>query len=268
MYNAQASVIVMIDTHSHIYEPEFDEDRDLVVERAKEEGVTHILLPNCNMRTIEPMLQLCRKYPDYCYPMIGLHPTDVTQDYQIDLDKMYQLLTVEDNPYIAVGEVGLDFYWDASMKEQQLDAFRKQIEWARDLHLPLVIHARSAHRELVEVMSSYRNDGLTGIFHCFGGTLEEAQELLSFEGFALGIGGVFTYKKSGLPDVLRQIPLDRIVLETDAPYLSPVPHRGKRNESAYVACTMMKIAQELGLTPEQVETTTTNTAKKLFPRLK
>ena len=254
----------MIDTHSHIYGPEFDEDRDLVVQRAREAGVECILLPNINAETIRPMLSLCAAYPRYCYPMMGLHPEDVREDYQQVLRAMRQGLQHPRHPFIAIGEVGLDFYWDDTYRTQQLDAFEQQVCWARDLGLPLVIHTRSAHRELVEVMERHRQERLTGIFHCFGGTREEAVELLSFDGFVLGIGGVLTYKKSALPEVLRSVPLERIVLETDAPYLAPVPHRGKRNESAYVVHTLQRLAEVYECTPETVDEVTTKTAKRIF----
>ncbi|MBQ8969146.1 MAG: TatD family hydrolase [Bacteroidaceae bacterium] len=254
----------MIDTHSHIYGPEFDEDRDLVVQRAREAGVEHILLPNINAGTIPPMLDLCRQYPDYCHPMMGLHPEDVREDWEQVLADMWHRLQSPGHPYVAVGEVGLDFYWDQTYRQEQLEAFEQQVCWARDLSLPLVIHSRAAHRELVDVMERHRADRLTGIFHCFGGTADEARELLSFEGFFLGIGGVLTYKKSALPDVLRHVPLQRIVLETDAPYLAPVPHRGRRNESAYVCDVLQGLAKVYDCAPSEVDKMTTKAAKRLF----
>ena len=253
----------MIDTHSHIYEPEFDEDREQVVSRAREAGVEMILLPNINAESIRPMLDLCRQYPDYCFPMIGLHPEDVRDDYKAVLTQMHEQLQTT-NPYIAIGEVGLDFYWDETYRDQQLDAFEQQIMWAKQYRLPLVIHSRKSHRELVDMMEQHRGYSLRGIFHCFGGTLEEANELLSFPGFVLGIGGVLTYKKSTLPEVLREVPLERIVVETDAPYLSPVPFRGKRNESAYVAYTLRRLAEVYEKSVSEVDIVTTNTAKHLF----
>lgn len=253
----------MIDTHSHIYGPEFDEDRDAVITRAKDAGVTQILLPNINAETIRPMLDLCEKYPSYCYPMMGLHPEDVKEDFQQVLDGMRALLE-SPNPYIAIGEVGLDFYWDLSFRKQQLEAFEQQVCWARDYQLPLVIHSRSSHRELVGVMERHRGEGLRGIFHCFGGSKEEATELLSFEGFVLGIGGVLTYKKSTLPEILKSVPMERIVLETDAPYLTPVPYRGKRNESAYISYTLQRLAEVYDCLPKRIDETTSATAKHLF----
>lgn len=258
----------MIDTHSHIYGPEFDDDRSEVVDRARQAGVERILLPNCNEETIQPMLRLCASYPGYCYPMLGLHPTDLDTNYQSVLDHMHQQLLAPGNPYVAVGEVGLDYYWDRTYYREQQDAFEQQIDWARECHLPLMIHARSAHRELVDMMMRHRDDHLTGVFHCFGGTVDEAQELLQFLGFCLGIGGVSTYKKSTIPEVLERVPLDRIVLETDSPYLAPVPFRGKRNESAHVSQVLLKVAQVMGMTPVEVERQTNENVFRIFTRLK
>ena len=234
----------MIDTHSHIYGPEFDEDRELVVERARQAGVERILLPNINEASIVPMLSLCQSYPGYCYPMMGLHPEDVAEDYLQVLDRMEERLKEPSHPYVAVGEVGLDFYWDASRATQQIDAFARQIEWAVRYKLPLVIHSRNAHAELVQTIRPYASEGLTGIFHCFGGTVEEAQELL------------------------QNVPLQRIVLETDAPYLAPVPYRGKRNESAYVAEVMRKVAEIYNVTPAEVENVTNANVMHVFSRVK
>ena len=258
----------MIDTHSHIYGPEYDEDRELVVQRAQQAGVERLLLPNINEASIQPMLSLCQSYSGYCYPMLGLHPEDVSADYLQVLGRMEELLKAPSHPYIAIGEVGLDFYWDDSHRQQQIDAFSRQIEWAVQYKLPLMIHSRSAHTELVQVIRQYASEGLSGVFHCFGGTLEEAQELLTFDNFFLGIGGVSTFKKSPLPDVLRQIPLQRIVLETDSPYLSPVPYRGKRNEPAYVVEVMRKVAYIYNVSLQEVENVTNINVNRVFSRLK
>ena len=259
----------MIDTHSHIYEPEFDADRDEVVQRAREAGVEHILLPNINAGSVEPMLDLCRRYPGYCSPMLGLHPEDVEPfTYKQVLSDMEKMLEAPDHPYIAVGEVGLDFYWDQSNAKEQEEAFRVQIEWAIRYGLPLMIHSRSAHRQLVAALKEYCGEKLTGVFHCFGGTEEEAQELLQFTGFVLGIGGVLTYKKSTLPEVLASVPLERIVLETDAPYLAPVPYRGKRNESAYVVEVLRKVAQIYNVSEQEAEVATNSNAKRIFQRIR
>lgn len=258
----------MIDTHSHIYEPQFDADREDVVLRAREAGVESILLPNINADSIAPMLDLCQRHPGYCFPMLGLHPEDVAPaTYKQVLADMARLLEEPHHPYIAVGEVGLDFYWDQSNAREQEIAFRTQIEWAIQFHLPLMIHSRSAHRQLVAAIAEYQGEELSGVFHCFGGTKEEALELLQFPGFVLGIGGVLTYKKSTLPEVLTAVPLERIVLETDAPYLAPVPYRGKRNESAFVVEVLRKIAYIYNVSEGQAEIVTNNNAKRIFQRL-
>lgn len=258
----------MIDTHCHIYGPEYDQDRANVVLRAQQAGVEHILLPNINEATVAPMLNLCRSYPGYCFPMLGLHPEDVMDDYRQVLMRMENLLKDEGHPYVAVGEVGLDFYWDASRMEQQVDAFSRQIEWAVRYKLPLMIHSRSAHAQLLQTLRQYASENLTGVFHCFGGTADEAQELLSFNGFVLGIGGVSTFRKSPLPEVLSHIPLQRIVLETDAPYLAPVPYRGKRNEPAYIVEVVSKLAGIYNVSPQEVENVTNANVGRIFPRTK
>lgn len=259
----------MIDTHSHIYEPEFDADREDVIQRALQAGVEYILLPNINAGSIGPMLNLCQRHPGYCFPMLGLHPEDVEPaTYRQTLADMKQQLKAPDHPYIAIGEIGLDFYWDDSNAKEQEDAFRTQIEWGIEYNLPLMIHSRSAHRQLVKAIAEYKGEQLSGVFHCFGGTAEEAQELLEFPDFMLGIGGIVTYKKSTLPDVLPSIPLERIVLETDAPYLTPVPYRGKRNESAYIVEVLRKVAYIYNVEEKQAEFTTNNNAKHIFQRIK
>lgn len=255
--------MTFIDTHSHIYGEEFDEDRDAVVQRAIDAGAEHILLPNIDANSVGPMLALCDDYPTLCRPMMGLHPTELPEDPAPLLDQMEKMLT--SGHFIAVGEVGVDLYWDASRREEQMEVFRRQAEWSIRFGLPLVIHSRSAHKELMEVLTPLKSELPGGIFHCFGGTADEARELLTFLGFVLGIGGVVTFKKSTLPDVLREVvPLDRIVLETDAPYLAPTPHRGQRNESAYIPLVISKLAEIYDTTPAHVADVTTATAKSLF----
>lgn len=258
----------MIDTHSHIYGSEFDEDRDEVIQRAKEAGVKKILLPNINGQTVSAMMSLCQSHPGYCFPMIGLHPTDIEDDYLSVLSDMHQHLSQPEHLFVAVGEVGLDFYWDDTRREEQLEVFDTQIAWARDFRLPLMIHSRSAHSELIEMMNKHADEGLSGVFHCFGGDEDEARELLSYENFVLGIGGVVTYKKSTLPEVLREVvPLDRIVLETDSPYLAPVPNRGKRNESSYVLHVAQKLAEIYQLPVSEIIAVTSDNANRIFPRM-
>lgn len=264
---------MLIDTHTHIYTEEFDTDRADVVARAREAGVAHMLLPNINYASLAPLHDTCCTWPDCCHPLIGLHPEDVREDYATVLAKMKESL-IEQTPrlpvrFIGIGEVGLDFYWDVTYKSEQLHAFEIQLGWAAELKLPVVIHQRAAFDELYAIMESFRSETLTGIFHCFGGTAEEAKKLLSFPGFMLGIGGIVTYKKSTLPDVLRaSVPLDRIVVETDAPYLAPVPHRGQRNEPAFVVEVVRRLADIYGCTPDDVAARTTANAQRLFPTLR
>ena len=260
-------MIEFIDTHTHLFEPEFAEDREAVVQRAVEAGVKTLCLPCITEASLSRMEEMCERFPGICYSMIGLHPTELGDDYQVVLDRMYKDLIGNDR-YIAVGEVGLDFYWDDTRKKEQLDAFRQQIEWAAETGLPLAIHSRSAFEDLYNVMEEYRSKCLTGVFHCFSGDADEAQKLLSFDGFYLGIGGVVTYKKSTLPSVLADVPLERVVLETDSPYLAPVPRRGKRNESSYIPFVAQKLAEIYGCSVEEVAAVTTENARRLFPKIR
>lgn len=260
-------MIEFIDTHTHLFEPEFAEDREAVVQRAVEAGVKTLCLPCITEVSLSRMEEMCAGFPGICYPMIGLHPTELGDDYQAVLDRMYKELKGNDS-YIAVGEVGLDLYWDDTRKNEQLDAFRQQIEWAAETGLPLAIHSRNAFDDLYKVMDDNRSKGLTGVFHCFSGDAEEARKLLSFDGFYLGIGGVVTYRKSTLPSVLADVPLERVVLETDSPYLAPVPRRGKRNESSYIPFVAQKLAEIYGCSVDEVAAVTTDNARRLFPKIK
>lgn len=253
----------MIDTHSHIYGPEFDDDRAEVLQRARLAGVDKVLLPNINEESIACMLQVAKEYPDMCYPMMGLHPEDVKEDWAQVLDRMEMQL----DGMIAVGEVGLDFYWDTTFRKEQIEAFERQICWAVERNLPLVIHMRKAEQELLEVMERHKSDGLRGVFHCFGGSKETASRMLKHEGFVLGIGGVVTFKNSRLAETLRHVPLDRIVLETDAPYLAPVPYRGKRNEPSYVAHVARFLSDIYNVSEEEVNDVTNLAVKRVFGSL-
>ena len=256
-----------IDTHSHLYGEEFKEDIDDVIQRAQAVGVQKIFLPNINESTIGSMIALSRRYPGYLYPMLGLHPTDLDKDYRAVLERMHTMLQAE-HQFIGIGEVGLDYYWDKTYYHEQQDAFRIQLEWAHHYELPLMIHSRSAHVELVDIMESCRDKKQKGVFHSFSGTLAEAQQLLSFDNFLLGINGTLTFKKSTLPEVLLNVPLNRIVLETDSPYLSPMPRRGKRNESAHLAHTLHRLAEVYNLPIEEVAQQTTANALLVFTRAK
>ena len=253
----------MIDTHSHIYGPEFDDDRAEVLQRARLAGVDKVLLPNINEESIARMLQVAKEYLDMCYPMMGLHPEDVKEDWAQVLDRMEMQL----DGMIAVGEVGLDFYWDTTFRKEQIEAFERQICWAVERNLPLVIHMRKAEQELLEVMERHKSDGLRGVFHCFGGSKETASRMLKHEGFVLGIGGVVTFKNSRLAETLRHVPLDRIVLETDAPYLAPVPYRGKRNEPSYVAHVARFLSDIYNVSEEEVNDVTNLAVKRVFGSL-
>ncbi len=254
---------MLIDTHSHLFLEEFSEDLPQVMERARQAGVSSVFMPNINSTTIEPMLSVCADYPGFCYPMIGLHPTSVNETYEQELAVVYEQLSGS-NPYVAIGEIGLDLYWDKTFLKEQLLVFEKQIEWALEYRLPVVIHARDAFEYIYKVMEAYKKTSLAGIFHSFTGTLEEAAKLLEFENFMLGINGVVTFKKSILPEVLSAVPLERIVLETDSPYLTPVPNRGKRNESANIKDTLAKVAEIYRMSLEDVALVTSENALKVF----
>ncbi|MBR5803981.1 MAG: TatD family hydrolase [Bacteroidaceae bacterium] len=256
----------IVDTHSHLFTEEFSDDLSEVIERARQAGVSRIYMPNIDASTIESLMCVCRAYEGYCFPMLGLHPTSVGEGFQAELDLLKPLLDKPEHPFVAIGEVGLDLYWDKTFRREQEEALRQQIAWALEYDLPLVIHCREAFDELYNVMCDYRHTSLRGIFHSFTGTTEDTCRLLSFEGFMLGINGVLTFKKSTLPGVLTNVPLERLVLETDSPYLAPVPYRGKRNESAYIQYTLAHLASVYGLSVEEVATITTNNAKKVFEK--
>lgn len=263
----------MIDTHAHIDGVEFAEDLEAVIQRAKDAGVEKIFVPGICLKDTPHLLEVCQAHPDYLYPMIGLHPENIMdEDYHHALDQLESML-VSETPHsphsiIAIGEVGLDFYWDATYKQEQLEVFEHQVQWAEKYDLPLMIHSRSAHKELMEVMERHRASNLSGVFHCFTGTEEEARDLLTFPNFMLGIGGVLTFKKSTLRDVVKNaIPLSRIVLETDSPYMAPVPNRGKRNESAYVRSVAEKLAEIYDTNFDNIVLQTTKNTLKVFKKV-
>lgn len=253
--------MTLIDTHTHIYDPAFDLDREAAVQRALEAGVGMMLMPNVDASTIQPMLETHELFPDCTRMMMGLQPEEVKEDYKSVLALMEREL--DRNIYIGVGEIGLDFYWDATFEHEQLDAFETQLGWAKQLHLPLSIHCRNAFSFMARILEKHQDGGLHGVMHCFTGSEEEAEPYLDL-GFHLGLGGVTTYKNCAVKDFLCNIPLDRIVLETDAPYLSPVPHRGKRNEPAFMADTAKRIAEIYQIPLEELAETTTNNVKSLF----
>jgi len=255
----------MIDTHSHIYSEEFDSDRADVILRAKESGISHIILPNCDSETLPRMLALEAEYPDYCYAAIGLHPTSVQEDFEAELALIESEL--KRRAWIAIGEIGIDLYWDKTFLSQQIKAFQQQIDWALEYKLPVIIHVRDSFRETMEALSPYRNSGLTGVFHSFTGTIDEAQEIITFGGFKLGINGIVTFKNSGLAAVVEKIDLKHILLETDSPYLTPAPHRGKRNECAYVHLVASKLAEVYQCSLQHIDEQTTQNAESLFERM-
>ena len=251
----------LIDTHTHVYDHQFSLDRNEAMKRALDAGVGMMLLPNVDASTIAPMLELHEQYPDHTRVMMGLQPEEVKEDYKEVLSMMEKEL--EHGIYVGVGEVGLDFYWDSTYEKQQLDAFETQLDWAKQLGLPLSIHCRNAFDKMVKILDKKQDGGLRGIMHCFTGTEEEAKVYLEL-GFHLGLGGVTTYKNCGVKDYLPNLPLDRIVLETDAPYLAPVPCRGKRNEPAFLVHTAEKIADVLQIPVEELAEATTKNVKTLF----
>ena len=257
----------LIDTHSHLFLEEFSEDLPQVIERARSAGITHIFMPNIDSTTIDSMLSVCNTYNDYCFPMIGLHPTSVNADYEKELEIVAREIK-SFNKYIAIGEVGIDLYWDKTFLKEQQIVLDKQINWALEYDLPVVIHCRDAFGYIYNVLEPYKNTSLKGVFHSFTGTDDEAARILEFSGFLIGINGVVTFKKSRLPEVLTKIPLEKIVLETDSPYLTPVPNRGKRNESAYVKDTLMKVSDIYRMSPEAVGSVTSENALKVFGMLK
>ena len=252
----------LIDTHTHLFCEEFDDDRELALIRAKQAGVSRLLMPNIDDTSMEALLDMCDKHKE-CYPLMGLHPTSVDSSWEERLSKVEKVLR-SGRKFYGIGEVGLDLYWDKTYVNEQKRAFNTQIEWALEFDLPLIIHCRNAHNELMECMSPYKESQLRGIFHSFGGDTAEAASLLEFKNFMLGINGIVTFKKSSLPETLSQIPLERIVLETDSPYLAPVPHRGQRNESAFIVSTAEKLASIYEVPIEEIAQQTTTNALKVF----
>jgi TatD DNase family protein len=253
--------MVMIDTHTHLYLEQFDDDRIAVVQRALDAGVRAMLLPNIDSKTIQPLLALCDQFPQHVFPMIGLHPTDVKENYEQELEIVkLQLAT---GRYVAIGETGIDLYWDKTFLKQQQLALEVQVQMGKDYHLPIVLHVRDSFDEVFEIIGAAADENLTGVFHCFTGNREQAEKIIGW-GFKLGIGGVVTYKNSGLAQVLAGIDLRHLLLETDAPFLAPVPHRGKRNESAYLTLIAAKLAEIKNVSIEEVARITSQSAKELF----
>jgi TatD DNase family protein len=251
----------MIDTHCHIYLAEFEADRADVINRAWDKGIHKFLLPAIDRETHVSVLKMEEEFPGQCYAMMGLHPCSVNINFEDELKIVKQYL--EKRKFIAIGEIGLDFYWDVSFKAQQFEAFDLQIEWALEFDIPIVIHSRNSIDECIEAVTKRQSGKLKGVFHCFGGSAEQANKIIDL-GFYLGIGGVVTFKKSGLDRVLKDVDMKHLLLETDAPYLAPVPYRGKRNECSYLNLIAEKIAAIKELSLAEVDFITTNNAKTLF----
>lgn len=267
----------IVDTHTHLDGEEFDEDRSEVILRAKETGVGMVFLPAIDVKTSEAVLKLSHEYPGYAYPMVGLHPEEVKADWREQLKKIEAILdehlTAVDglngikykSDYIAIGEIGLDFYWSREFEKEQLEAFEKQVEWSCETGLPLMIHCRKAQNEMLHILRKWKDKLPGGVFHCFTGNQQEAKELLEYDNFVLGIGGVSTFKSSHLrEDLPAAVPLERIVLETDSPYMAPVPYRGKRNESAFVIQVMKTLATAYGVSEEEVAKVTNQNVERVF----
>ena len=254
-----------IDTHCHLDGEEFDADREKVMTRAREAGVGKVFLPAIDLHSSQRILTLCQQYPDFLYPMIGLHPEEVRADWRDQLTAIRNLLLANSQQPIAIGEVGLDYYWSREFEHEQLEAFEQQVRWSVETRLPLMIHCRKAQNEMVALLKKYAKELPGGVFHCFTGNEQEARELLQFENFVLGIGGVLTFKKSHLPEVLpKVVPLDRIVLETDAPYMAPVPMRGQRNEPAYTRYVLQRLAEAYSVSEDEVATRTNANVTRVF----
>ena len=252
----------VIDTHTHLDAEEFNEDRAEAFARAREAGVGKVFLPAIDVKTTHAVLALSREYPGYAYPMIGLHPEEVKEDWK---EQLAELRKMQISDFIAIGEIGLDYYWSREFEHEQLEAFEEQVKWAIETRLPLMIHCRKAQNEMVHLLRQYQKDLPGGVFHCFTGNQKEAEELLLFDNFVLGIGGVSTFKSSHLrEDLPAVVPMNRIVLETDSPYMAPVPFRGKRNESAFVLEVLKTLAKAYGVSEEEFAKQTNETVERVF----
>jgi TatD DNase family protein len=256
---------VFTDTHAHLYLEEFDPDREQMMHRAEKNSVYYLFLPNIDSTSIGPLLSVCAGWPHLCYPVMGLHPTSVRANYRDELNVVRQYLSDKKYRFYGVGEIGIDLYWDRTFEKEQKEAFNIQLDLAIEYGLPVAIHTRNSMGVALEIMESRNDKGLRGVFHCFSGDVTQAERVVKL-GFYLGIGGVITYRKSGLADVVAAMPLESLLLETDAPFLPPVPHRGKRNESSYIPLIAQKIAEIKGVTLEETAGVTTKNAMDLFIR--
>lgn len=252
-----------IDTHTHLFASEFKDDIDIVLKNAINSGVSKMLLPNIDSTTTNSMLQLCNKYPQHCFPMIGLHPCSVKKD-NIDKEILHVEEMLNKNKFIAIGEIGLDLYWEKSTLSYQKVAFESQIKLAKKYQLPIVIHVRDSFNEAIEIVEKLNNENLSGVFHCFTGNIQEAERIINLQNFYLGIGGVVTFKNGGINKIINQISLDNIILETDSPYLTPTPFRGKRNESKYLVNIAQKMSEIYEIDINEIANKTSSNAINLF----
>lgn len=256
--------MIFTDTHTHLYSKEFDADRDLVIKKAIDAGVKRMFMPNIDSASIEGMFEVEKKFPGHCFSMMGVHPCSINETYLEELKIAEDCLSKR--KFIAIGEIGIDLYWDKTFFSQQQEAFRKQIQLAKKYNLPYVIHSRNSFNEVMEIVSEFKDDNLKAVFHCFSGNIEQAEQVIASGNFKLGIGGVVTFKNSGLDKVVEAIDLKHLVLETDAPYLAPVPHRGKRNDPDYLILVAKKIAEIKKITVEEVAAITTQNSIDVFGR--
>lgn len=259
----------LIDTHTHLFVEQFNEDRAETIERAIHAGVSHFFLPHIDSETTEPFYELCELYPNHMFPLMGVHPSSIKSDYKKELDHVFKQYEIVKNripqaKFYGVGEIGIDLYWDKTHLKEQQDAFTQQLLFAKDQNLPIIIHARDSFNELFEIVDKHNNEKLTGIFHCFTGNEQQAQHIIDYGGFKMGLGGVLTFKKSGLDKVIKQFELSHFVLETDSPYLAPTPYRGKRNESSYLSTVAQKLAEVFETDVKTVAEVTTQNAKAIF----
>lgn len=251
----------MIDSHVHLYDEKFDADRDAMIQRALDAGIERLYMPNCNSETVEGMLAIEKQYPGICFAMMGVHPCYINANYKEELDRVEYWLQQRD--FVAIGEIGLDYYWDKTYVQEQKEAFIQQMEWALAKQRPVVIHMRESTRDTLDLVKPFSQRGLTGVFHCFSGSLETAREIIEM-GFYLGLGGVLTYPKAGIQQVIQEIDIQHLILETDAPYLSPVPHRGRRNEPAFLPHVATLLADLKKISLEELRAKTNNNCVSLF----
>lgn len=254
--------MILTDTHTHLYANQFDEDREEMIQRCFDDEITRLFLPNIDTTSVDGMMELVNQYPENCFPMIGIHPCSVNENWRKELEGYIELL--EKTKFYAIGEIGIDLYWDKKTLGIQQAAFEAQIILAKENKIPIIIHARDSFYEIFEIVDKHNDKDLTGIFHCFTGTKEQAKKIIDYKGFMIGIGGVVTFKNAGLDKVVKEIPIEHLVLETDSPYLAPHPYRGKRNESSYLKVIANKIAEIHEISLEEVANKTTENSKAIF----